>query len=457
MNLNGVGVTLSEPGLSAGYTLFMPLQSNRAFLMDCQGNVVHYWEGPTLNSGSTLLLENGHLLYSGMYYNNGETPPYGYPGAGEIVELDWNSQVVWEYEFASDSSWQHHDLEVLPNGDILFLAWELLPAEAVLQAGRDPTLIPEEGILADAVFQVHKTETGGEIVWEWRVWDNLVQDLDSSKDNYGSVRENPGNIDLNFQGTAYASGRTDMDWTHVNSLDYNAKYDQIILSSRNFGERWVIEHDEDAPGGRSESGIVYRWGNPQAYDRGGAGDQILFGQHDVQWIDEGLPGEGDILVFNNGVDRPGPGYSSIIQITPDASEDGSYSLGLFEPYGPPAPSWEYHYRSPTDFYSSHISGAQRLSNGNTLICSGMEGRFFEVDPAGDVVWDFINPIYSEFSFKDAKRNPNLVFDCQRYPLDYPGIVGHSLSSVPLASFPSTIGFTKSGASQSAWMFSVNGG
>lgn len=451
------GVTLAEPGLSAGYTLFMPLQSNRAFLIDCQGNVAHFWEGPTLNSGSALLLENGHLLYSGMYYNNGEAPPYGYPVAGEIVELDWDGKVVWTFDFASDGSWQHHDLEVLPDGDILFLAWELVPAEEVLQAGRDPALVPEEGVLADAVYQVHKTDTGGEIVWEWRVWDNLVQELDPSKDNYGVVRDNPDKIDLNFLGSAYATGRTDMDWTHVNSLDYNEKYDQIILSSRNLGEIWVIEHDEGAPNGRSESGIVYRWGNPRAYGRGSAADQILYGQHDVQWIDAGLPGEGDILVFNNGVDRPGPGYSSIIQITPDVDEAGNYALSPIAAYGPSAPSWEYYYRSPTEFYSSHISGAQRLNNGNTLICSGMEGRFFEIDPDGEVVWEFVNPIYSEFSFKDNKREPNLTFDCTRYPPDYPGIAGNALVSVPLGYFPATIGFTgKTGPTHSSWVFAISG-
>jgi len=441
------GVLWYEVGVSSGYTLFMPLQSTRAFLIDYKGDVVHYWQGPVPNSGTVTLLENGHLLYSGLADSQ---DPYGYPSAGEIVELDWDGQVVWTYDFASDEYRQHHDLEVLPNGDILFMAWELIPADELLAAGRDPDITPAEGILSDKICLLHKTEDGEEIVWEWRVFDHLVQDEDPSKENYGVVSEHPELIDLNFKGNVYATGRSDMDWTHLNSLDYNEETNQIVLSSRNFGEIWVIDLDLDAPDGESQSDILYRWGNPQAYGMGDADDQILFGQHDVQWITSDLPGTGDILLFNNGTKREGLEYSSVVEIDIPDMVNGEYPLLSTGIYGPQSVSWEWT-SLEGGFYSGYVSGAQRLENGNTLICSGLQGRLFEVDQEGRVVWDFVNPILSETGIQKGETQ-NWIFDCERYPLDYPAFEDKTLTSIPLSSFPTALGKTTI-YGQGNWAFS----
>src|SRR5262249_3692287 len=125
------------------------------------------------------------------------------------------------------------------------------------------------------------------------------------------------------------------DWTHVNAVSYNAKYDQVMISVREFNEIWILDHStttEQAAshtGGRSGKGgdLLYRWGNPRAYRAGSTGDQRLFAQHDAHWIPDGLPGAGHLLVFNNGGGRPDGNYSSVDEVelpTPDSQ--GHYDL-----------------------------------------------------------------------------------------------------------------------------------
>ena len=148
-------------------------------------------------------------------------------------------------------------------------------------------------------------------MWQWNAWDHLIQDYDASVDNYGVVADHPELLDINFIGaTGNQAGRA--DWMHCNGIDYNAVLDQIVLSCKNMNEIYIIDHSTTTAeaaghtGGNSGKGgdLLYRWGNPQAYDSGLSSDQQLFGQHDVQWIEEGRAGAGDLLLFNNGVGRP---------------------------------------------------------------------------------------------------------------------------------------------------------
>lgn len=188
------------------------------------------------------------------------------------------------------------------------------------------------------------------------------------------------------------------DWTHMNSLAYNAELDQIMTTSYGLSEIWIIDHGTTTAeaaghtGGRYGKGgdLLYRWGNPAAYRAGKAGDQTLFRPHNAHWIPRGLPGEGHILVFNNGVGRPEGNYSSVDEFVPPVDKNGGYTLqpGACEPN---AAIWSFTAPRKTDMYSSSISGAQRLSNGNTLICSGETGLIFEVTAQKEVVWKFTNP------------------------------------------------------------------
>ena len=151
-------------------------------------------------------------------------------------------------------------------------------------------------------------ESGGEVVWEWAVWDHLIQDFDPSKENYGVVAEHPELIDINFlqesrikRGRAQIEGWILRDWLHINAIDYNPELDQIMLSPRHFSELWIIDHSATMEEARGHSGgnggvggdLLYRWGNPRAYGHGDADDQRLFWQHNTQWIAQGLPGRGE--------------------------------------------------------------------------------------------------------------------------------------------------------------------
>jgi hypothetical protein len=179
---------------------------------------------------------------------------------------------------------------------------------------------------------------------------------------------------------------------HTNSIDYNEKFDQILISVRYYSEIWVIDHSTTTAeaaghtGGTSGKGgdLLYRWGNPQAYDRGASSNRKLYEQHDTTWIDEGCPGEGNILVFNNGWGRH---YSTVDEIVPPVDDNGVYYLASGSAYGPTAQTWIY---SPQpSFYASHLSGATRLASGNTLVCNGETGKIFEVTPEGATVWQNI--------------------------------------------------------------------
>ncbi|MFB3056906.1 MAG: T9SS type A sorting domain-containing protein, partial [Ignavibacteriaceae bacterium] len=250
------------------------------------------------------------------------------------------------------------------------------------------------------------------------------------------VSEYPELININFVSSFPNS--LGADWNHINAVDYNEDLDQIILSVHHFGEIWIIDHStttEEAAGhfgGNSGMGgdLLYRWGNPQTYDRGDVTDQMLFGQHDSHWIESGLPGEGNILIFNNGRNRPGGDYSTVDEIVPPVDQNGNYLLEPGTTYGPDQLLWTYVDPVPSDFYSPNVSGSQRQPNGNTLICSGTWGRFFEVTNEGELVWLYVNPVIATgpmFYEDPIPSTQNWAFRVYRYAADYPGFEGRDLT------------------------------
>jgi len=399
-----------------GYTLFAPMRSTTTYLIDNSGEVVHTWESAYKPRLSVYLLENGNILRTAFL---GSNPTFPGGGAGGGVEkIDWGGTVVWDFEYSSDQYCLHHDVEMLPSGNILMIAWEYKTAAEAIAAGRNPDLVTTK-LCPDHIIEVEPTgATGGNIVWEWHVWDHLIQDYDSTKENYGVVADHPELVNINFvvQGPYLL-----WDWNHTNSVDYDQEFDQIILSVHAFSEIWVIDHStttEEAAGhtgGNSGKGgdILYRWGNPQTYGAGSAGDQKFFKQHDAKWIEPDHPGEGNILVFNNGLGRPEEEYSSVDEIVPPVDSNGTYYLTPGSAYGPENQTWIYTAENPGDFYADRISGAQRLPNGNTLICDGPHGVFFEVTPEQDIVWEYVNPF--------PNPDQNNTFKVHRYAPDYPGL------------------------------------
>jgi hypothetical protein len=288
---------------------------------------------------------------------------------------------------STDEYIHHHDAVKLPNGNILAVVWEDVSVDEAISQGRDPDKVAETGhFWYDGVIEINPYTL--EIVWEWSARHHIVQDFDPGKAAYGVVKDSPGLIDINLI-EAKRDGSFSADWTHVNAIDYNPALDQILLSSNYHSEIWIIDHSTTPQEAAGHSGgkygkggdILYRWGNPENYDRGNAESRTLFNQHDVQWIKPGLPGAGNILVFNNG-DREKRRYSTVVEFAAGVNEDGSYSAADGAAYGPVAPVWTYDPEPPERFYSFFISGAQRLPNGNTLVDQGAGANRYPPDHPG---------------------------------------------------------------------------
>jgi hypothetical protein len=416
------GVLLNRDGTFDGYTLFAPLIGNIAYLIDMEGQVVKTWTLEGTTSQVPYLLENGNLVYQ-TGANSAMLPEFGQVGgvAGGIKEYDWDGELLWSFDYAGDTYIQHHDIEPLPNGNILLIAWEALPETEALAMGMNPDRLPDgETLWPDQIAEVNPATN--EIVWEWHVWDHLVQDYDPDLPNYGVVSQHPERIDLNYVGQ-----RTLGDWQHTNAIDYNPELDQVLLSVRNFSEIWIIDHStttEEAAGssgGQSGMGgdLLYRWGNPATYQAGTAEDQQLFYQHDAQWIEPGNPGAGNILIFNNGDETTHRTYSTVLEITPPLSAAGTYEREV-SAYAPPELVWEYRADPPESLFAPFVSSVQRLPNGNTFIVDGTGGRFLEVTSDGEVVWEYLNEFTGSMPTQ-GYFGPTSVFRAQRYAPDYPGL------------------------------------
>ncbi len=386
-------VDVSTPAAFEGHTLLAPLQSKETYLIDNAGDVIHSWRSDYKPGNVAYLLDGGELLRAAVLEEPSRLDGGG--AGGRVERFDWDGDLLWFYNFSDQDRRSHHDVELLPNGNLLMLAWEYKsPAEAVA-AGCRPNLA-QDGLWPEHVIEVSPSK---EIVWVWHVWDHLIQDYDLSKENYGMVEDHPGRIDINFRTGQGA------DWNHVNAIDYNEALDQILLSVRQFNEIWVIDHSTPITEARGPDGdLLYRWGNPAAY--GGDGEQELFGQHDAHWIGPGVPGIGNALLFNNGVGRV-LSYSSVDEIALPVDEGGEYAD--FEA----TTVWSYNL--PGELTSLKISGAQRLPNGNTLICSGDPGVIVEVTSDGDIVWQYrLAPVTADSDSGIPSSARDDIFRAYRY-------------------------------------------
>lgn len=251
-----VGVILKDDFTSTGYTLFGPMSNFCTFLINNDGQLINSWRskyGPGL---AAYLLDDGSLLRAGNLGNQ----IFSGGGNGGIIEIfDWVGNITWSYKYSSDLYCQHHDLKMLPNGNILMVAWEYKSEDSALAAGRNPALLIQKSLWPDCLIEVKPTgDTTGQIVWEWHIWDHLVQDYDPTKNNYGDVKLHPELVDLNFVKVGDSNGNP--DWTHINSVDYNEELDQVIVSVHNFSEIWVIDHSITTEEAKTNSGGRYNKG-----------------------------------------------------------------------------------------------------------------------------------------------------------------------------------------------------
>jgi hypothetical protein len=389
--------------------LFSPIASTSVYLMGLDGQKLHEWRTGDPPGYSVYLLPNGNLLRANSIPERPFSALQGSNG-GRVEMLDWESSVVWRFDYATTAGQQHHDVFWMPNnGHVLMVAWERRTAAEAAAAGRPADTLPDEGELwVDKIVEVDPQTS--QVVWEWRAWDHLVAP--------GSTpAEHPELIDPSFAATP------SVDWTHANAVVYDPALDQVMLSVRNFSEIWVIDHSTTTAeaaghtGGRRGRGgdLVYRWGNPRAY--GVNAPQQIFGQHNPSWIASGLPGAGHILVFDNGDVNARP-HSTVVELETPLRPDGSYAYDPATGYGPLTATWRY---DPTaSFFASIISGAQRLAGGNTFVTDGPAGRFFEVTPDGQTVWSYVVT-------DSAGGTGYLVFRAVRYEAAYAGLAGQALS------------------------------
>lgn len=385
-----VGLTHYDSSSFDAYSLFSPFSSTETYLINNCGHIVNTWQSDYRPGAIAYLKPNGNLLRTAHVDN----PTFDIAGGngGRLEEYDWNGDLVWYMDLTTDSFSQHHDIELLPNGNILVLVWKFVSRAEALDAGKNPNIMLED-TWEEVIWEIKPSSgSGGTIVWSWSSMNHIVQDYNSNVKNYGKVSEHPELLDFN---SAFISN--ERDWLHFNSIDYNADLDQIIISCHAFSELYIIDHsttDTESQGhigGEQDMGgdIIYRYGNPSAYKRGAAIDQVSFKQHDAQWIPKGYTNAGKIIFFNNGGARE---YSSIDMISPTTNVDGSYKIDGTGPFGPNTPDWSYTAPNKKDFFSVNMSGVQPLPNGNMLITESTKGHLFEIDNNENIVWSYVNPI-----------------------------------------------------------------
>ena len=372
------GLTLATSQSSPGYTLFAPMQDTKTYLVDRGGKPVATWASQYRPGLSVYLRPNGNLLRTGVarqeQLSAGKPPTIQ---GGVIQELAPTGEVIWEVRLDSDTVQAHHDIQPLPNGNVIALVKVLKSSSELHAAGGDPRVHRAGQVWVEELLELRpKGRDGYDVVWQWRSWDHLVQDHDRQRPNYGTPAEHPERIDLNF------SPHGQEDLFHGNAVDYCPSRDLLVLSLRATSELWVIDHSTTAAEAASSQGgtygrggdLLYRFGNPAA--RGGRGAQTFVGQHDAAFVGDPLDG-GTFTVFNNGTER-----SDVLEVRPDDFSRQTATTGQVV--------WRYD-GGDEPFAASHISGAQRLANGNTLVCVGTDGHLLEVTPAGETVWDYTVP------------------------------------------------------------------
>ena len=410
------GITIYSPvGTGPGSSI-----GGDSYLIDNQLNIINQWTYTRGAASMPYLLPDSTIFYP--YRVQNPTMVAGGTGGGILI-MDWDSNVLWNYTVANQNYQHHHDIQPLPNGNVLVIAWERKTAAEAFAMGRQTIENSLNEMWSEAILELQPIGTNeANVVWEWHLWDHLVQDVSSSYPNYGVVSEHPELFDINYGnvGSNQGPGGSNADWKHFNAIDYNANLDQIVISARHHNEIFIIDHSTTTAeaashsGGNSEKGgdILYRWGNPQVYDRGTASDQQLNGQHGVNWIPEGYPGEGNLLLFNNNYEI-GDGViivneSAVHEIIPPMDANGNYTIGAGAAFGPSSPTWTHI----GNFHSNVQSGAFRLPNGNTLITVADDHRMLEVTSTGSTVWDYTHP-----------GNNLMIARAQKYSMNYLGSAG----------------------------------
>ena len=416
-----------------GYTLYTPGGgfgggSATTYLKDSDDNIINTWEHDcgAASMPYLVLTDEPGLENSLLYYPCRNSNPIMEAGGvgGQVKIYNWEGDLLWSYTLSgtiqgaasSNGMQHHHDIEPLPNGNILILAWERLYQDEWQSLGVESVNNSINQMWSTAILEIEPNLNTGQsqIVWQWYLKDHLVQDTDPSLPNYGIISEHPELMDGNcgnIGSNGGPGGDPGGDWMHMNAIDYNEDLDQIVLSSRFQDEIYVIDHStttEEAAshtGGNSGKGgdFLYRWGNPQNYGRGSNSDHWLGDQHSINWIDNGSPGEGNMICYVNQYNSM---YSAVLEFVPPLMEDGNYYIEDGEPFGPSTYEWIAEASSNFNFSTQMQGGAFRLPNGNTLITDCDSADIYEVDESGTIEYSYSQPGNNMMIARAQKYNPD---------------------------------------------------
>lgn len=402
------GTTIYDPDRAwNGYTVLSPLGVQAAVVVDMNGRVVKRWEGFSNAAGGPSRVLPGGVVIAPV----GTNPPRQEALAleqrnfdGDLIRrFDRNERIENAEGEMIWSSRQHHDWQridmpagyyspgVVPSGDDANML--LLTHTNHIVAAVAPDTVLED----DRIIEINMD---GEIVWEWTAADHI--------DEFGFDAEERRSI---ASATQFNANRGSYDWMHINSATWvgpNQWYDagderfapdNVIISSRQSSVIAIIARD---------GSVVWQIGPDFSATPEESAIRQIIGQHHAHMIPVGLPGAGNIMIFDNGGSS---GYGDPSPIAPDGMGIYARATSRVLEIDPVTLELVWSYAAG-NFFATNISGAQRLENGNTLITEGPGGRIFEVTTEGDIVWEYIFPEYT------GARQTNSVYRAFRLPYDW---------------------------------------
>jgi hypothetical protein len=379
--------------ISNDYILAVENSSTTSYLLNKEGDKIFTWNFTNTTGNDLELLNDGSII--GLFKD--ENPSIDFGGFGGTAKIINNSGItIWEYTVSDNNNIAHHDVEILPNGNVLMIVWERIQNQIAVENGVDF----ENDIFVEKIIEINRSSNT--VVWEWNSWNHIIQDKFESLPNYGDINENPNKININYTvdnppgGNFFING----DIMHANGLDYDESNDLIYLSVNYYDEVWVIDHSTTLDESNSSSGgnynkggdLIYRFGNPNTYNS--FGDKIFDKQHFPNLLEDGVVGEGNILIYANGVNDE----QSIIY---ELEMPTNFDL-LPNSNNEPNIVWNF---TDENLYANKLSGAIRLSNGNTLITESDYG-FWEVTMDGEVVWKYKKDEQTNFFWRSYHYEPS---------------------------------------------------